>query len=141
MWLGWLVGCSGQIWSPFEERVTFITGDLSFFYDSNALWNDYIPTNFRIILINNGGGGIFRILPGHKNTDNFDTYFETKHELQAKHLCEMYGFDYASVDDSISLEKELKTFYDLTNKPRLLEIFTPRLKNDEILLNYFEHLK
>lgn len=124
-----------------NQRVTFITGDLSFFYDSNALWNDYIPTNFRIILINNGGGGIFRILPGHKNTDNFDTYFETKHELQAKHLCEMYGFDYCAANDSISLEKELKTFYDQTNKPRLLEIFTPRLKNDEILLNYFEHLK
>ena len=58
-----------------EERITFITGDLSFFYDSNALWNNYIPNNFRIIVINNKGGGIFRILPGHKNTDNFDQFF------------------------------------------------------------------
>lgn len=124
-----------------NERVTFITGDLSFFYDSNALWNDYIPANFRVILINNGGGGIFRILPGHKNTENFDTYFETKHELRANELCNMYSFDYVSADDSESLVKALESFYNDINKPRLLEVFTPRLKNDEILLNYFEHFK
>ena len=44
-----------------KKQVTFVTGDLSFFYDSNALWNNYIPKNFRIIVINNEGGGIFRI--------------------------------------------------------------------------------
>jgi len=70
-----------------DKQTTFITGDLSFFYDSNALWSNYIPDNFRIIVVNNGGGGIFRILPGNKNTKNFDTYFETKHSLTAKQLC------------------------------------------------------
>ncbi|WP_375241701.1 2-succinyl-5-enolpyruvyl-6-hydroxy-3-cyclohexene-1-carboxylate synthase, partial [Lacinutrix sp.] len=72
-------------------QTTYITGDLSFLYDSNALWNNYTPNNFRIIVINNGGGGIFRILTGHKNTSNFDTFFETKHNLTAKHLCQMFG--------------------------------------------------
>lgn len=45
-----------------------ITGDISFFYDSNALWNGNIPTNFKIILVNNSGGGIFRILPDIKKS-------------------------------------------------------------------------
>ena len=58
-----------------DRSTLFVTGDLSFFYDSNGLWNNYIPDNFKILLINNSGGGIFRILPGHKNTENFDTYF------------------------------------------------------------------
>ena len=40
-----------------------ITGDLSFFYNSNALWCNYIPKNLKIIVVNNAGGGIFRILP------------------------------------------------------------------------------
>jgi 2-succinyl-5-enolpyruvyl-6-hydroxy-3-cyclohexene-1-carboxylate synthase len=75
-----------------KKRTTFITGDLSFFYDSNALWNNYIPKDFRIIVVNNEGGGIFRILPGHKNSENFDTFFETKHQLGAKQLCEMFKF-------------------------------------------------
>jgi 2-succinyl-5-enolpyruvyl-6-hydroxy-3-cyclohexene-1-carboxylate synthase len=124
-----------------KHRTTFITGDLSFFYDSNALWNNYIRDTFRIILINNEGGGIFRILPGHKNTDNFDIYFETKHNLTAKQLCEMFGFEYTSVNDMNSLDMALKTFYDTSKNPKLLEVFTPSRINDEILLNYFNFIK
>jgi len=124
-----------------NRRTTFITGDLSFFYDSNALWNNYIPINFRIIVVNNEGGGIFRILPGHKNTDNFDTYFETKHHLTARHLCEMYGFEYHKASDESSLEKELESFYDISKKPKLLEVFTPSRRNDDILLDYFKFIK
>ncbi|MCK5776742.1 MAG: 2-succinyl-5-enolpyruvyl-6-hydroxy-3-cyclohexene-1-carboxylic-acid synthase, partial [Bacteroidales bacterium] len=35
-------------------KTCILTGDLSFFYDSNALWNKYLHPNFRIIVINNG---------------------------------------------------------------------------------------
>ena len=123
-----------------KKQTTCITGDLSFFYDSNALWNDYIPKNFRIVVINNSGGGIFRILPGHKNTENFDTYFETNHNLTAEHLCNMYGFDYDAASNELELLDKLNSFYLESNKPKLLEIFTPKHVNDEILLNYFNYL-
>ncbi|MCC1483695.1 2-succinyl-5-enolpyruvyl-6-hydroxy-3-cyclohexene-1-carboxylic-acid synthase [Winogradskyella immobilis] len=123
------------------KRTTFITGDLSFFYDSNALWNNYIPNSFRIIVINNSGGGIFRILPGHKNTENFDTYFETKHQLTASHLCDMYGFYYSKASNDSELKTELSKFYNDENQPKLLEIFTPSEINDEVLLNYFKFIK
>ena len=124
-----------------EERTIFITGDLSFFYDSNALWNKYIPQNFRIILINNGGGGIFRILPGEKNTENFDTYFETTHEMSAEHLCKMYKFEHISVCNDDELKVALNGFYKDSDVPKLLEIHTPRTDNDNILLNYFNYIK
>jgi len=120
-----------------KTQTVCITGDLSFFYDSNALWNNYIPSNFRIILINNGGGGIFRILLGPKNTENFDTFFETKHSLTAKYLCEMYSIDYERVIDEDELISNLETFYNESERPKLLEVFTPRGENDSILLNYF----
>jgi hypothetical protein len=55
-----------------------ITGDIGFLYDSNALWNQYIPKNFKIILINNGGGGIFRILPGHEENAVFNTFLRLR---------------------------------------------------------------
>jgi 2-succinyl-5-enolpyruvyl-6-hydroxy-3-cyclohexene-1-carboxylate synthase len=118
-----------------------ITGDLSFFYDSNALWNNYIPKNFKIIVINNSGGGIFRILPGHKNTDNFDTFFETKHKLNANKLAEMYGFNYNSTDNEADLGILLKSFFENNSQPQLLEVFTPSRDNDAILLNYFKFIK
>ncbi|GAB5563044.1 MAG: 2-succinyl-5-enolpyruvyl-6-hydroxy-3-cyclohexene-1-carboxylic-acid synthase [Winogradskyella sp.] len=124
-----------------DKKVTFITGDLSFFYDSNALWNNYIPSNFRIIIINNKGGGIFRILPGHKNTENFDTYFETKHQLTAEHLCAMYNFEYQSVSDRSDLKNALDVFYQDSNQPKILEVFTPSTINDEVLLSYFNYIK
>ena len=127
--------------SVIKERVTFVTGDLSFFYDSNALWNNYIPKNFRIIVINNEGGGIFRILPGHKNTDNFDTYFETKHHLTALQLCDMYNFEYHKAENITNLDTCLDTFFDTSKQPKLLEVFTPARQNDEILLNYFDFVK
>ncbi|WP_378188168.1 2-succinyl-5-enolpyruvyl-6-hydroxy-3-cyclohexene-1-carboxylic-acid synthase [Aquimarina sp. W85] len=123
-----------------KQPTTLITGDLSFFYDSNALWNNYIPTNFRIVVINNGGGGIFRILPGKSDEANFNTFFETTHALTANHLCAMYNFEYAKAESVEDLDKELKTFYKLSNQPKLLEVFTPRLVNDVVLIDYFKHL-
>jgi 2-succinyl-5-enolpyruvyl-6-hydroxy-3-cyclohexene-1-carboxylate synthase len=123
-----------------KEPTLLITGDLSFFYDSNALWNEHIRSDFRILLINNGGGGIFRILPGQEDTPNFETYFETVQNLDAKHLCNLYGFDHAKVSTSKELEDRLNFFYKQSDKPKLLEICTPRLLNNKILLGYFDFL-
>ncbi|MFV5692108.1 2-succinyl-5-enolpyruvyl-6-hydroxy-3-cyclohexene-1-carboxylic-acid synthase [Flavobacterium sp. LT1R49] len=123
-----------------KKQTIFITGDIGFLYDSNALWNNYIPKNFKIILINNGGGGIFRILPGHEETPVFNTFFETSHGLTAEHLAKMYGFEYSIANDETSLVRELDAFYSQNEKPSILEIFTPTLDNDRILLQYFKEL-
>lgn len=122
------------------KPTTFITGDIGFLYDTNALWNNYIPKNFKIILINNGGGGIFRILPGHEETPVFNTFFETSHCHTAEHLAKMYGFNYTIASDENTLTQALNDFYSNNDQPQLLEIFTPTRKNDSILLNYFKHL-
>jgi 2-succinyl-5-enolpyruvyl-6-hydroxy-3-cyclohexene-1-carboxylate synthase len=122
------------------EPTLLITGDLSFFYDSNALWNNYIKKNFRIILINNSGGGIFRILPGAEETDNFSTFFETKHGMNAEHLCKQFGLEYTSSKDEGSLKQILSNFYDSSEKPKILEVFTSRKLNDKILLGYFDFI-
>lgn len=118
----------------------FIAGDIGFLYDSNALWNNYIPKNFKIVLINNGGGGIFRILPGHDETPVFNTFFETSHCLTAEHLCKMYGLNYLTASTETTLEESLKAMFSNDEKPTLLEVFTPTLENDKVLLQYFKEL-
>ena len=123
-----------------NQQTILITGDIGFLYDSNALWNNYIPKNFKIILINNGGGGIFRILPGHEESKLFNTFFETSHCLTAEHLAKMYDFNYTIASDNKSLIDNLKTFYAQNDKPFILEIFTPTLENDKILAQYFKAL-
>lgn len=117
-----------------------ITGDLSFFYDSNGLWNNYMRPDFRVIMINNQGGGIFRILPGKEETSNFSTYFETKHDLDASKLCSMYGITYLMATSKEDLEREMEFFYQQSDRPKLMEIRTPRLLNDKVLLDYFDFL-
>ena len=107
-----------------------ITGDLSFFYDSNGLWNSHIRQDFRIILVNNSGGGIFRILPGNEDTKEFATFFETQHEYSAQHLAGMYGFQYQQADNLEELVGCLEDFYQESQQPKILEIKTPRKQND-----------
>lgn len=123
-----------------KKPTVLITGDISFFYDSNALWNKYIPKNFKIILINNSGGGIFRILPGHKEDKVFNEFFETSHHLKANHLAEMYGLNYRFTDNNIDLEKLLIEFMNTNEEPSILEICTPEKLNNEVLLKYFKNL-
>lgn len=123
-----------------EKQTILIAGDIGFLYDSNALWNEYTPKNFKIILINNGGGGIFRILPGHEETPVFNKFFETSHCLTAEQLATMYGFEYSIASDEKSLENSLTALYAQNDKPSILEIFTPTLENNKILLQYFREL-
>ena len=123
-----------------QKPNVFIAGDIGFLYDSNALWNNYIPKNFKIILINNGGGGIFRILPGHDETPVFNTFFETSHCLTAEHLAKMYGFNYLTASTETTLENSLKALFSNADKPTLLEVFTPTLENNKVLLQYFKEL-
>jgi 2-succinyl-5-enolpyruvyl-6-hydroxy-3-cyclohexene-1-carboxylate synthase len=123
-----------------ENETVLIAGDIGFLYDSNALWNNYIPKNFKIILMNNGGGGIFRILPGHDETPVFTTFFETSHCLTAEHLAKMYGFEYLIASNEITLEHNLDVMFAQNEKPVLLEVFTPTLENDKVLLQYFREL-
>ena len=124
-----------------KNPTTFVTGDLSFLYDSNALWNNYVPKNFKIIIINNAGGGIFRILPGEKEKEYYQTYFETTHELNASHLAKMYNWGYTSAQDKLSSLKTIKTLFSTQHdQPQILEIFTPRTLNDQVLLDYFKFI-
>ena len=124
-----------------QQPTVFITGDLSFFYDSNALWSNYIPLNFRIIIVNNRGGGIFRILPGNKNSENFSTFFETNHLLNAEPISKLFDLEYTSVSSKEELDTALVDFYKQSLRPKILEVFTPSSINDQILLSYFDFIK
>ncbi len=116
-----------------------LTGDIGFFYDSNALWNNYIPDDFKILIVNNGGGGIFRILPGHTENEVFNKFFETQHNLTSEHLAKMFGFGYISAIDIDGVESGLDQLEKSESKA-ILEIFTPTEINSKVLGDYFKSL-
>jgi 2-succinyl-5-enolpyruvyl-6-hydroxy-3-cyclohexene-1-carboxylate synthase len=123
-----------------DKQTVLLTGDISFFYDSNAFWNNYIKKDFRVILINNSGGGIFRYIPGPSTTNELETYFETKQNRNAANFAKMYDFDYHLASDLSELKTIFVDFYKASDKPKILEIQTPRTVNDTVLKNYFKNL-
>ena len=125
-----------------EKLTTVISGDLSFFYDSNALMNKHLPQNLRIIIINNGGGNIFRIIDGPSQTDELEQFFETKHNWSAEFIAKAFGVDYYLCKEEKSLQKTLDKLYAAAyNQCCVVEIKTEGEKNTEILLQYFDYLK
>jgi 2-succinyl-5-enolpyruvyl-6-hydroxy-3-cyclohexene-1-carboxylate synthase len=124
-----------------NKITTLIVGDLSFMYDLNALWNKSLPANLRIIVINNGGGGIFRIIDS-KEAPLLEEYFEAAHGTKLEPFVKAFGIPYYSAYDEESLRQGLSELYQPGNtKPVVLEVFTPRLKNAQVLFGYFKFLK
>lgn len=127
-----------------KEKVnTLIIGDMSFFYDSNAFWNHHLPTNFRVFLINNGGGGIFDIIPGPQNTPNKDQYFVTEQSFSAKSICEAFDINYFNANSIDEIDNQLDTFYDVlpNNRPAVMEINTSSKESSTLLAEYFEKIQ
>jgi len=124
-----------------KEQNILITGDLAFFYDSNAFWNKYIETGLKIIVVNNSGGGIFRIISGPSSTKQLDEFFEATQTRSAQSLAQAYNLKYESANDERSLEEILPTFLSNNEKSiSILEINTPREVNDKVLKSYFNHI-
>ncbi len=124
-----------------DDFTTLITGDISFGYDSNALWHKYISPKLRLIVINNGGGGIFRFLEASAKQEELEEFFETTHSNQSfEHLAKHWGIEYLVAENKEELEGVLQDFYS-GNTPKLLEVKTPQYKNAEVLRNYFKYLK
>jgi len=137
-------GCtSTAVGASFASGVltTFISGDIGFFYDSNAFWNSMVGSNLKIIVINNGGGGIFRIIEGPRSHEKaMEKFFETKHTRSAKGLAAMYDIEFMEAIDSDSLNIGLDWLYQ-TKCCAILEIHTPRTENDLELRSFFKYIK
>jgi 2-succinyl-5-enolpyruvyl-6-hydroxy-3-cyclohexene-1-carboxylate synthase len=78
--------------------VVFI-GDLAFLHDTNALLNSQkLQYPLTLIILNNSGGSIFRMLPIEEYSEYFNTYFETPQSVNIKQLVQAYDIPYRSID-------------------------------------------
>jgi 2-succinyl-5-enolpyruvyl-6-hydroxy-3-cyclohexene-1-carboxylate synthase len=105
-----------------NEIVTLITGDLAFFYDRNAFWNNFVPNNLRIILLNNHGGGIFNLIDGPNTQPELEEFFLTKHHLTAKNLADENGLNYLICKNNDEFANALETFYDVSERAKIIEL-------------------
>lgn len=128
-----------------DNNVYCIIGDLSFFYDRNALWNRYLRGNLRILLLNNGGGGIFEKFSEHLQNEEDARNVMAQYFTTAEGFCADNHIEYHYADDEDSLEKGLK---DLTcsdaKRPIVLEVRTKAKEdweNYQIINNYGKRME
>ena len=125
-----------------DKRVYCVIGDLSFFYDQNALWNQNLQGNFRILLLNNGCGGIFNMLPGLEQSPARDQYVAAAHHTSAEGICQQNDIVYISASDMPQLHAGIDTLLDIeSDRPVLLEVFTDPYDDEQTLKDYYKTFK
>jgi 2-succinyl-5-enolpyruvyl-6-hydroxy-3-cyclohexene-1-carboxylate synthase len=123
-----------------NKPVTLLTGDLALIHDLNAL--SLIPSSPKpliIVLINNGGGGIFSFLPIAQHPDVFETYFGTPHSFTFEYIAKQFGIDYEAPQTLPDLRRVYTSSLQKNNSI-LIEIKTDRQENHKNHLNLFQQI-
>ena len=116
-----------------------VIGDLSFFYDQNALWNQNLNGNLRIILLNNGKGGIFNSLPGLEHSSARDTLVAARHHTTAQGICSQNDVGYLKADNTLDMQRGIVTLLtENRSRPMLLEVFTDPENDAKALKTHFK---
>ena len=122
-----------------HDMTVCVIGDLSFFYDQNALWNSNRRGNLRIILLNNRGGGIFRKLPGLSDSPAADDLVMASHENTAQGICTQNDIGYMSAKNMDEMQIGIVTLLTReSERPMLLEVFTDSNDDMKALEKYFK---
>lgn len=128
---------AGAAFAAKDKINTIITGDLGFFYDSNAMMNQNLTPNLKIIVINNDGGDIFRFIPGSDTSTQRERFFAAKHHWKAEMVAKAFDICYFKAENEAELKICLPEFYAENSRPALLEIFTTEVENAQVLKDYF----
>ncbi len=124
-----------------QQLTTLITGDTAFCYDSNAFWNDHLSPLLKVIVIDNGGGNIFRYIEGPDKDAELLPYFEAPHTRNIEALVKSFDMPYFHAHDQASLEAGIDMLYGQYDKPAVLHITTDALTSPKVLRDYFKKLR
>ena len=124
-----------------QQLTTLITGDIAFCYDSNAFWNNHLCAWLKVIVIDNGGGNIFRYIDGPDKDAELLPWFEAPHTRNIEQLVKSFDLPYIHANDLASLEVGMDELYADHNKPAILHITTHAPTSPMVLREYFKQLR
>lgn len=130
----------GQAYAS-DNLAFIIIGDLSFFYAMNAMGIKHIKSNVRVLLINNGGGAEFHIVPSHNELKTIDLHIGAAHNQTAKGWVESLGFEYISAQDEQAFKEKLEYFVSDNQKNIVFEVFTDMEKDGQTVLQTYRDLE
>jgi 2-succinyl-5-enolpyruvyl-6-hydroxy-3-cyclohexene-1-carboxylate synthase len=124
-----------------DKLVFYITGDLTFFYDMNAIWNRHLSKNFRILLVNNEGGAVMHMPFAKEQARELEKHTSAGHSTSAKGWSESLGFSYFGVNHEEQAENAIAALINTENdRPVLVEVFTKKEEDVEIVKEYYAQL-
>ena len=120
-----------------DQQHLLILGDLSYIYDSNALWNKNFPENLKIVVLNDGGGGIFRLFDGPDRMDFFEEFSVTHHPVSLELLSGAFGRRFARASSIQELDHHMRTLCTPGIGLSVLEVDTTTCENSRIFKALF----
>lgn len=130
------VACVGD-----DELTVFITGDMSFSYDVNGLSSGYLSPRFKVIVMCNGGGGIFRFIKPTAGLPELERCFEVHRDIPVQKYADLFGLRYFEIVDEVSATEVLSRFFAEREQPAILAVYTPNVYNAEVLRGYFRRAR
>ena len=118
-----------------ERGTTLVVGDISFLHDINGLnllrSGDMRPP-LTVVLVNNGGGGIFSFLPvaDHVPEEVFTPLWATPQNVDLAGMCRAHGIPHMRVSTPEELRRALTSAWAL-NRHSVIEAITDRVGNVE----------
>lgn len=111
-----------------DSPVLFVTGDMSAAYDIGALAMAEIPSDFRMAVIDNGGGHIFRKVGTTRSLPEREQYFCVPPRLPLSELAAAYGFDFYELSPDGDIDTAIREFMAGKGRPAILKI---KIDNNE----------
>ena len=124
-----------------DRPTTLITGDTAFLYDSNAFWNRDLPALLRVIVMDNGGGNIFRFIDGPDKDPALLHWFEAPHGRDPMKLAKAFDLPCREANDDGTLEAGLDWLYGDHGTPAVLVVRTDAELSPKVLREYFNQLR
>lgn len=121
-----------------EELHILLVGDLSFVYDSNALWNRQFPDNLKIVVLNDRGGGIFRLLKGPSDMDFFEDYSVAYHPVSPEKLAYSFEKKALRVENGEELREAISLLLAPDSKLSVLDVDTSKEENSRIFKKFLD---
>lgn len=121
-----------------DKQVLCILGDVSFHYDKNALWNSHVPDNLKVVVLNNQGGLIFRMIEGPSKQSSFETFFQTKQQISAEWIAKQHSIQYFEIKESEGMKSVIHQFLEYPGKA-ILEIFTDPMDDEKAFKEFINY--
>ncbi len=122
-----------------DGRVVLISGDMSAQYDMGALATAGIPDNFRMAVMNNGGGNIFRHVKSTRDYPTCEECLVGPVRLPLEQLAAAYGLAYFRAGDMSSLQAAIPAWLEVGGAA-VLEIVTDGRRDAEEYRKLIEYV-